>query len=453
MLRRLLYRNFRLIYRFDNWARNRFTSMGAMLSGGLIGSGIFSVDTRQSLAFQIFSFLLALLLLAFFHLLSFRGKFRVRRILPEYATVRQPVQYKIIVENLGQHLQRDLELYDELQASLPAFPEFAAAQDPRDRSRNWFDRVIGYPRLINLMRKKRGASIAPVAIGPLPGHDRNEVILELMPHRRGYIHFVRTRVARPDPLGLLRAMKTSNTQEALLVLPRTYVLPPVQIQGRRKYQHGGMNQASAVGDAQEFMSLRDYQPGDPLRAIHWRSYAKTGHPVVKEYQDEFFVRKGLLLDTFIEDRPAAIFEEAVSLAASFVITDQPQDALLDLMFVGTESYRFTTGRGLGQLENMLEILACVEPCRQTVFSNMLELVLRHVHETSGILCILLDWDHKRQELIRRITSLDIPVVVLLITGEPGETSYDTTALGAYSGNFRVLHTGDIQSQLNRIGHI
>ena len=44
--------------------------------------------------------------------------------------------------------------------------------------------------------------------------------------------------------------------------------------------------------------MRDYRPGDPLRRIHWKSWAKTGRPVVKEYQDEFFVRHGLILDTF-----------------------------------------------------------------------------------------------------------------------------------------------------------
>ena len=453
MFRRLLYRNFRQIYSISNWARNRFTPMGALLFGATIGSGIFSVDTRQSLSFQIFAFLSALLLLALLNMFTFRGKFRVKRVLPEYATVRQPVKYKVIIENLEQRRQSELLIYDELETKLPGFQEFVSANDPVDNSRNWFDRIVGYPRMINLLQKKRGASIEPADIGDLPGLETNEVLLELFPHRRGHIHFTRTRIARADPLGLMRAMKSCNSTDDLLILPKTYTLPPVQLRGKRKYQHGGMNQASTVGDAQEFMSLRDYKPGDPLRAIHWRSFAKTGQPVVKEFQDEFFVRQGLLLDTFIEDQTNEVFEEAVALAASFVVTRKPQDALLDLMFVGTESYRFTSGRGLSQMENMLEILACVEPCHKPAFSDLVELVLQHARETSGIICILLDWDQKRQDLIQKLTSRDIPVLVLLLTDQTDPPALNTAALGAYADHFQVLPIHDIQARLNRLSRL
>ena len=56
--------------------------------------------------------------------------------------------------------------------------------------------------------------------------------------------------------------------------------------------------ASSVGESEEFVSLRDYRRGDPMRHIHWKSWAKTGKPIVKEFQDEFFVRHALILDTF-----------------------------------------------------------------------------------------------------------------------------------------------------------
>ncbi|OGT87518.1 MAG: hypothetical protein A3G96_02860 [Gammaproteobacteria bacterium RIFCSPLOWO2_12_FULL_52_10] len=453
MFRCLLYRSFRQIYSISNWARNRFTPMGGLLFGGMIGSGIFSVDTRQSLSFQIFAFISALLLLALLNMFTFRGKFRVKRVLPEYATVRQPVKYKVIVENLEQRPQPELLLYDDLQTSLPGFQEFISANDPGDSSRNWFDRIVGYPRMINLIQKKRGASIEPAEIGDLPGQEKNEVVMELIPRRRGYIHFTRTRIARPDPLGLMRAIKFCNCADDLLILPKTYTLPPVQLYGKRKYQHGGMNQASTVGDAQEFMSLRDYKPGDPLRAIHWRSFAKSGHPVVKEYQDEFFVRQGLLLDTFIEDKANEVFEEAVALAASFVVSEKPQDALLDLMFVGTESYRFTSGRGLNQMENMLEILACVEPCYQPAFNTLVELILQHARVTSGIICILLDWDKKRQDLMQKLISQDIPVLVLLLTNQTDLPAMNTAVLGIYADNFHVLHIDDIQARLDRLNRL
>ena len=88
-----------------------------------------------------------------------------------------------------------------------------------------------------------------------------------------------------------------------------------------------------MGDSEEFVALRDYRPGDPLKRIHWRTWARIGRPVVREYQDEFFVRHALVFDTFLS-APTPAFEEAVSVAASFACTVGTQESLLDLLFVG-----------------------------------------------------------------------------------------------------------------------
>ena len=91
---------------------------------------------------------------------------------------------------------------------------------------------------------------------------------------------------------------------------------------------------------------------------------------MKEYQDEYFVRHGLVLDTFPATNNPLVFEEAVSVAASFACSVLTQESLLDLLFVGTEAYRFTAGRGLGSPDKMLEVLACVEPCRHRQFQDL-----------------------------------------------------------------------------------
>jgi len=232
------------------------------------------------------------------------------------------------------------------------------------------------------------------------------------------VHFSPATVARPDPLGLIRAMRRYPARQSLLVLPRIYRIPRLHLPGRRKYQHGGMSLASRIGDSQEFLSLRDYQPGDPVRSIHWRSYAKRGQPIVKEFQDEFFVRQGLVLDTFLEGGTEAMFEDAVSLAASFQLAMEQQDALVDLLLVENRSYCFTSGRGLGSAANILEVLACIQPCKDLLFSSLQELLLLHAAEVSGLIMILLEWDEKRRALVQRLMAMDTPVVVILVT--PGE---------------------------------
>src|SRR5207247_8902647 len=99
-----------------------------------------------------------------------------------------------------------------------------------------------------------------------------------------------------------------------------------------------------------------------LRHIHWGTGAKAGKPVVKEFEDEFFVRHALVLDTFTEHPHSEVFEEAVSVAASFACAIQTQESLLDLLFVGPQSYCFTAGRVLAHTDQMLENLPSLLAC-------------------------------------------------------------------------------------------
>src|SRR5439155_7840266 len=127
-----------------------------------------------------------------------------------------------------------------------------------------------------------------------------------------------------------------------------------------------------VGDAEEFIGLRDYRPGDPVRAIHWKSWAKIGAPVVREFQEEYFARHALILDTFA---PAGeTFEAAVSLTASFLAASDPLESLLDLMFVEDRAHCLTAGRGVGDRTDLLRALAAVERA-SGAFARLTEIAL------------------------------------------------------------------------------
>ena len=87
-----------------------------------------------------------------------------------------------------------------------------------------------------------------------------------------------------------------------MVLPRRYPLPPIELPGGAAFKITGETNTNAIGNSGEFVGLRDYRPGDPLRQIHWKSWARTGRPIVKELEDTFYPRYGLVLDTLC-DRP------------------------------------------------------------------------------------------------------------------------------------------------------
>ncbi len=447
---RLLYLNYRLVYRAGQWIRRHFSPGGTLVLGGVVASGIFGIDTRQSLAFQIFAVMVCLLLVSIVSARMFSGTFRFRRQLPEYATAGRPLKYTVTVENPGASTQRDLVLIDELAVDFPEYEMFRTAHDPLDNNRNWLDRKLGYPRLMSLIRKNRGGTVPVQEVDLIPPGDEKETAIEFTPLRRGYLQFSRIGIARPDPLGLFRSIKTAVNRDKLLVLPKVYRVPPIRLEGHRKYQPRGFNQASAIGDSQEFFSLRDYHPGDPMRSIHWRSYARLGEPVVKEYRDEYFVRQGLVLDTFAEDIPDTRFEEAVSLAASFAVSIQDQDSLLDLMFVGSQSCRVTTGRSFGEAANLLEVLACVSPSVDRDIGQLTALVQQHTGDLSSLIVILLAWDEKRQDMVRRFVSANIAVMVFVMLDQDADPNLPAGPLEDTPGRLLALPTGAIQETLDRI---
>jgi uncharacterized protein (DUF58 family) len=413
-MRRLLLRNFHRVYRLDRWVRRHFTRPGIFVLASLVATGVAGVDMRRSLAHQIFALLLALLSLAIASGSRFRGRFSVHRTLPRFATVDEPVRYRVKMHNLTHKTQRGLFIREVLDERPPSVEEFRGSRAPGEERYNRVDQIIGYPRWTWLMAQRRGAEVQEHPLPVLLPDEAIDVTLTLTPKRRGYIHLVGTTIARPDPFGVYKSLVGIAQPQQLLVLPKRYRVPHVPLSAGRHYQPGGVNLASSVGDSQEFISLRDYHPGDPLRHIHWRSWAKTGKPIVKEYQEEFFARYALVLDTFLPRGYSLVFEEAVSVAASFAATLDTQDTLLDLMFVGPKAYTFTVGRSLAHTDQMLEILACVEVSPEQPFQRLHELVLSQSAQLSGCICILVDWDEARRQLVAMLNRLGIDAVILLV---------------------------------------
>jgi uncharacterized protein (DUF58 family) len=333
---------------------------------------------------------------------------------------------------------------EDLADPRPSFEEFVVLQRAEERRM----RSFAFARQGSSWSFER-ARLSEGALASIEPGRTAEARIDLVPLKRGHIRFRGLTVARPDPLGLVKSFARVPLPESLLVLPRRYALPPIALPGTMKYQPGGVALASSVGQSEEFVSLRDYRQGDPLRRIHWRSWARAGRPIVKEFQDEFFVRHALVLDTFSSHPDNALFEEAVSVAASFACTLQTQESLLDLLFAGTQAYCFTSGRGLAHADQMLEVLAAVQVCADQSFDTLEALVLNHIRAVSGCVLVLLSWDEPRQRLVGQLRALGVPLLVLVLR-EPAAGPLDPGPLRDEPQALRLLELGTIAEGLARL---
>jgi uncharacterized protein (DUF58 family) len=425
----------------------RFTKVGFLLVIVLVISAVLGLDTRRTVVYRAFAFLFVLLVISYLWSLFFRLRITATRILPKFGTAGEPFEYQIILKNFSPTVQKGLHLFENTDPPIPTLEEFLSTPEPSEECRNAYDRTLLVYRWNWLVSQKRAKVIRAQPLPTLlPDSDTN-IQATLTPARRGYLHLTGLTIARPDPVNLFNALIQIPVRQSVLILPKRYDLPPIQLPGTRKFKRGGVALASSVGESEEFVSLRDYRPGDPLRRIHWRSWAKTGKPIVKEYQDEYFVRHALVLDTFQSTAYSEIFEEAISVAASFACTVRTQDSLLDLMFVGTEAYCFTAGRGLAHTEQMLEILASVSTCQDKPFSTLPPIVIEHAQLLSGCICILLAWDAERRNFIDHLHTLGIPMLVFVVTDEKTKQSVDQGSLEERPDHVYVLEVGKVQEGL------
>ncbi len=444
MLRKLLLLSFKLIYKTNQWLQQRFSANGLLILGSLLMAGVFGFNTRATLSFQLFSLLLLLLLAAMSHAIFFRARLTIKRILPKYGTVDTPLQYHCIINNQQHNILKNLILTDSLQEPFPTLAKFNNSYDPLDKKRNWFDRLVGYPRLVSMIQKKRGAHINPANVDYIGKNSTLNIKVLLHPLRRGYLYFDTIRLNRADPLGLFFAQKSfKDKQHKLLIGPKCYRVPNLNIAADgARHQFFANNHTTTIGQSKEFLALRDYHHGDPLKAIHWRSSAKRNKLIVKEYQDDCLSRYGLILDTFVDHHNEALFEDAVSIAASFVIAQQNHTAM-DLMFMDHN------GQAPVYTKNLFETLACIESCPQKNIDDLTALLRQNAWQYSAFICVLINVESQRQMLLQTLAALHIPLKILLIhQHNQADIKVDMSDLATMDIDF--INTQHLQQDLDQL---
>jgi uncharacterized protein (DUF58 family) len=435
------------VYRYDRALRRKLTPAGWLVAGLLVASAVFGLNTKDSLIYQLFGLAVGLLAVAAVASWRLGLTATVSRALPPAATAGSPFEYSLTVRNAGTRGFEALQVEDILGAERPTTREFVAFKVREDRTRNVFDRMVGYPRWIGLMQMKSGARVAPARLDALPAGETRTIRMRCVPLRRGELRFDAVSIGRAEPLGLMRSLTRIRTRETLLVMPKTYPVAPLELPGSRRLQPGGVSFAGRIGEAEEFVSLRDYRSGDTPRRIHWKAWARTGRLVVKEYQDEFFVRHALLLDTFASG-DAAAFEAAVSLAASLVMMPRSNDSLLDLMFVEKRAYTVTQGRGVGAAIDLLRVLSTVQASRGR-FEDLAEAAMLNASRISGGICVLLAWDEARRALVARLRGRGIPLRVWLVRDDSRADLPDPGPMTGDPRNFRVITPSTLAKELAR----
>jgi uncharacterized protein (DUF58 family) len=131
------------------------------------------------------------------------------------------------------------------------------------------------------------------------------------------------------PFGFLECERLADTDGEIVVLPQLGV---ADADGLRRwvlrYAAGDgwakRVQRRASADAAEVRGVREYRTGDALRDIHWRSTARRGEPMVREYDKSPSPELVLVVEPWLPANPTdadrANLEAALSLAATVAVS-------------------------------------------------------------------------------------------------------------------------------------
>ncbi|WP_019866133.1 DUF58 domain-containing protein [Methylovulum miyakonense] len=113
----------------------------------------------------------------------------------------------------------------------------------------------------------------------LAAQSKTTVTLYSATHKRGWHEAGKVTIASSYPLGLFRAWSPIRFNLKVLVYPK----PATQSSPFPESSAGEIQQGFSKKGADDFYGMQEYQPGDPIKHIHWKAYAKGLGLYSKQY--------------------------------------------------------------------------------------------------------------------------------------------------------------------------
>jgi uncharacterized protein (DUF58 family) len=409
------FQSVRFLGRLARQYRERLTPRGRYLLWLMAALALLGLDTLSSQIYSLFAVVAAMGIVAAVHAFFPRPHVRIESRLPLRATALTPITVKAVVVNESK------EYYSGLQFCFP-LPSGSGGKVIFQPRENYFS---------------------------LPPGKSAELAAEFQALKRGRYLLPGSSVRSTDPLRLATTRAAAADEQILFVYPRYYSMEEFTVPLGRRYQPGGIPLSSSTGDAIEFVGTREYREGDPVKNIHWKSWARRGEPVVKEFEEEYFCRIAIILDTFLPAHPGpaalAAFESAISVVASIADYFSRGEYIVDILAAGPDIYQVSAGRSLAYLENILDVLSCLDPCSQPPFESIGPALHEKLAQITTVVAVLLDWDEQRENFLRGVKSLGTSVRAIVV--HEGETQKPWQHAGGELDEVSHLTPADVERSL------
>jgi uncharacterized protein (DUF58 family) len=233
------------------------------------------------------------------------------------------------------------------------------------------------------------------------------------------------RVCALLPLGLSQGPPLLSGSACFMVVPKIARVLSLATLDQLRQKPGGVSRAARAGDATDLLGVRPYRPGDALRDLHARSWARHGSPMVREFQEEHQTRIGVVVDTDASARTPAHLEAALSLAAGIVARLCSGDARVHVLVTGQQVAELSLGRGTGALDQALDALASARAQPGFEADALLARLAAHLERLSSIVFVALSWDTARSSFVTALEARGVGTRVFVVGDSPQQTRRTT----------------------------
>lgn len=203
---------------------------------------------------------------------------------------------------------------------------------------------------------RAGATEHRIQVRPLAPGAEATYHYELPTDRRGLLRIGPLVLNRSDPFLLVRTNRTVGTTSSVLIYPRRHPVRPAAVAFPRHHYDGPTTDPPLRG-SNDLVAVREYVRGDEVRLLHWRSTAKTGVLMVREYTDPALTGFTVVLDTRAGALAAEAFEHAVEVATSLLYAGAKAGQRCRL--ITSTGTNVATDNGLPGAQAMLDELCLV----------------------------------------------------------------------------------------------
>jgi uncharacterized protein (DUF58 family) len=270
-----------------------------------------------------------------------------------------------------------------------------------------------------------------------------------------------------DPFGLFAVRRCYAKAQKMVVYPPLAVLPDEFLpRGKQVGDTRPLNQPW-VSDSVQVSQTRPYQPGDPLRRIHWRTTARHQNPYVKVFDPEAASRIWLIpdLDPDVHTKNQSedwqdSSEETMILLLSALASQLIHEHRAVGLFAGVDPPGIVLPqRGPAFLWTILAELA---PLHTTQPVNLAETLAstRNLISARDLVIVVTpsmqsDWMFSLAQITHRFAEREAWAFLLDPTsfgmdGNPKAVQEQAAAMGIST---RIVQRGDIQPQLGGMGNL